>query len=204
MRPPRCAGRRARTTLPRTRRPCSNGERLLVPVDDVVPREAGGDADHSKNNSAGEHDTLFDPARAQGVPLRRAQPAAETGTARRPSRANCLRGANACTKHPTPVEGVPIPPPRRRKGGGGKKRREPLTPVVKEDTLSLVGRVVETFPSSTFKVELENGHTILASLAGRLRRFRIRITPGDDVDVELSPYDLTRGRITYRRQGRNA
>ena len=98
----------------------------------------------------------------------------------------------------------PIPPPRRRKGGGGKKRREPLTPVVKEDTLSLVGRVVETFPSSTFKVELENGHTILASLAGRLRRFRIRITPGDDVDVELSPYDLTRGRITYRRQGRNA
>jgi len=102
------------------------------------------------------------------------------------------------------IEGVPIPPPRRRKGGGGKKRREPLTPVVKEDTLSLVGRVVETFPSSTFKVELENGHTILASLAGRLRRFRIRITPGDDVDVELSPYDLTRGRITYRRQGRNA
>jgi translation initiation factor IF-1 len=105
------------------------------------------------------------------------------------------------TEHP---KGVPIPPPRRRKGGGGKKRREPLTPVVKEDTLSLVGRVVETFPSSTFKVELENGHTILASLAGRLRRFRIRITPGDDVDVELSPYDLTRGRITYRRQGRNA
>jgi len=102
------------------------------------------------------------------------------------------------------LEGAPIPPPRRRKGGGGKKRREPLTPVVKEDTLSLVGRVVETFPSSTFKVELENGHTILASLAGRLRRFRIRITPGDDVDVELSPYDLTRGRITYRRQGRNA
>lgn len=102
------------------------------------------------------------------------------------------------------IEGAPIPPPRRRKGGGGKKRREPLTPVVKEDTLSLVGRVVETFPSSTFKVELENGHTILASLAGRLRRFRIRITPGDDVDVELSPYDLTRGRITYRRQGRNA
>jgi len=111
------------------------------------------------------------------------------------------------TRRPKPhhhPEGVPIPPPRRRKGGGGKKRREPLTPVVKEDTLSLVGRVIETFPSSTFKVELENGHTILASLAGRLRRFRIRITPGDDVDVELSPYDLTRGRITYRRQGRNA
>ena len=128
-------------------------------------------------------------------------------------RANHARRANALDPSLTwnrrtvpyrPTEGAPIPPPRRRKGGGGKKRREPLTPVVKEDTLSLVGRVVETFPSSTFKVELENGHTILASLAGRLRRFRIRITPGDDVDVELSPYDLTRGRITYRRQGRNA
>jgi translation initiation factor IF-1 len=123
----------------------------------------------------------------------------------RASRANPTAGANESSHTATTSpEGVPIPPPRRRKGGGGKKRREPLTPVVKEDTLSLVGRVIETFPSSTFKVELENGHTILASLAGRLRRFRIRITPGDDVDVELSPYDLTRGRITYRRQGRNA
>ncbi|BDE05861.1 hypothetical protein WPS_11370 [Vulcanimicrobium alpinum] len=119
--------------------------------------------------------------------------------------ANPTASANASQAHEPfhPIEGVRIPPPRRRRGGG-KKRREPLTPVQKEDTLSLVGRVVETFPSSTFKVELENGHTILASLAGRLRRFRIRITPGDDVDVELSPYDLTRGRITYRRQGRNA
>ena len=111
-------------------------------------------------------------------------------------------GPAAPTRLPT-RKGAPIPPPRR-KGGGKRRRREPLAPVAKEDTLSLVGRVVETFPSSTFKVELENGHTILASLAGRLRRFRIRITPGDDVDVELSPYDLTRGRITYRRQGRNA
>ena len=130
--------------------------------------------------------------------------------ARLPRRNRCSAGESDAERersdaeHSTTLEGVPIPPPRRRKGGGGKKRREPLTPVVKEDTLSLVGRVVETFPSSTFKVELENGHTILASLAGRLRRFRIRITPGDDVDVELSPYDLTRGRITYRRQGRNA
>jgi translation initiation factor IF-1 len=124
---------------------------------------------------------------------------------RAPPRAKTAGRANPSDQsHPRHHRGVPIPPPRRRKGGGGKKRREPLTPIVKEDTLSLVGRVIETFPSSTFKVELENGHTILASLAGRLRRFRIRITPGDDVDVELSPYDLTRGRITYRRQGRNA
>ena len=125
------------------------------------------------------------------------------GTGVRERRIRC-RPRKRLSSEPLPThEGVPIPPPRRRKGGG-RKRREPLTPVVKEDTLSLVGRVIETFPSSTFKVELENGHTILASLAGRLRRFRIRITPGDDVDVELSPYDLTRGRITYRRQGRNA
>ncbi|HTW85461.1 MAG TPA: translation initiation factor IF-1 [Candidatus Sulfotelmatobacter sp.] len=111
----------------------------------------------------------------------------------------------ACRAATASNEGAPIPPPRRKGGGGKRRRRAPLEQSApKEDTLSLVGRVIETFPSSTFKVELENGHTILASLAGRLRRFRIRITPGDDVDVELSPYDLTRGRITYRRQGRNA
>ena len=122
----------------------------------------------------------------------------------RASRANPTVVANSHEPQRHQSKELTIPPPRRRKSGGGKKRREPITPIAKEDTLSLVGRVVETFPSSTFKVELENGHTILASLAGRLRRFRIRITPGDDVDVELSPYDLTRGRITYRRQGRNA
>jgi translation initiation factor IF-1 len=131
----------------------------------------------------------------------RSRPPGRKGQRRSP---RAVAYATARTVPYRPAEGAPIPPPRRRKGGGGKKRREPLTPVAKEDTLSLVGRVIETFPSSTFKVELENGHTILASLAGRLRRFRIRITPGDDVDVELSPYDLTRGRITYRRQGRNA
>ena len=163
---------------------------LLASVENVVPGEAGGDPHHAEHDRACYHSFDIDPGRAEEV----------AGRGPIPTRGRTLPPYT----HLGPTEGAPIPPPRRRKGGGGKKRREPLTPVVKEDTLSLVGRVVETFPSSTFKVELENGHTILASLAGRLRRFRIRITPGDDVDVELSPYDLTRGRITYRRQGRNA
>jgi translation initiation factor IF-1 len=171
--------------------------RLLASASEVVPSKPGCDADHSEHDSTCEHDATHNPERLGEVPGAAPGPAVagESDYGReRPDQS-----------HPAPIiEGVTIPPPRRRKGGGGKKRREPLSPVVKEDTLSLVGRVVETFPSSTFKVELENGHTILASLAGRLRRFRIRITPGDDVDVELSPYDLTRGRITYRRQGRNA
>jgi translation initiation factor IF-1 len=160
---------------------------LLVPVADVVPGKSGCDADHSEDDSTGDHSGGYNPDWFGGVPPSRNDPP-------------CLC---VLRKQSTHLQGACIPPPRRRRGGG-KKRREPLTPVIKEDTLSLVGRVIETFPSSTFKVELENGHTILASLAGRLRRFRIRITPGDDVDVELSPYDLTRGRITYRRQGRNA
>jgi translation initiation factor IF-1 len=177
--------------------------RLVASASDVVPSKTGGDSDGSEHNGGDKHDGREDPGGLEGVPLHRARPGVEP-VFTRCSRANPGAGANGSVKAHYLPEGVPIPPPRRRKGGGGKKRREPLTPVVKEDTLSLVGRVIETFPSSTFKVELENGHTILASLAGRLRRFRIRITPGDDVDVELSPYDLTRGRITYRRQGRNA
>ena len=60
------------------------------------------------------------------------------------------------------------------------------------------GQVVEAMPSTTFRVQLENGHTVLAYLSGRLRKYYIRILLGDRVKVELSPYDLTRGRIVYR------
>ena len=60
------------------------------------------------------------------------------------------------------------------------------------------GEVTEALPNTMFKVELDNGHEVLAHMAGKLRRFRIRINPGDRVKVELSPYDLTRGRIVYR------
>ncbi|MBX5444351.1 MAG: translation initiation factor IF-1 [Sphaerobacter sp.] len=60
------------------------------------------------------------------------------------------------------------------------------------------GRVVEALPNAMFTVELDNGHTVLAHLAGKMRKHFIRVLPGDRVVVELSPYDLTRGRITYR------
>ena len=68
----------------------------------------------------------------------------------------------------------------------------------KEDIIEVEGTVVETLPSTTFKVELENGHQVLAHISGKLRQNYIKILPGDKVRVELSPYDLSRGRITWR------
>ena len=68
----------------------------------------------------------------------------------------------------------------------------------KEDVMELEGTVVETLPNAMFKVELENGHQILAHISGKLRMNFIRIFPGDKVTLEMSPYDLTRGRITWR------
>ena len=70
--------------------------------------------------------------------------------------------------------------------------------MAKDDVLELEGTVVESLPNATFQVELENGHVILAHIAGKLRMNYIRILPGDKVTVEMSPYDLTRGRITWR------
>ncbi len=67
-----------------------------------------------------------------------------------------------------------------------------------EEKLLLDGVVVETLPNTTFKVQLENGHEILAYLSGKMRKHYIRVLLGDRVRVELSPYDLTRGRIVYR------
>jgi translation initiation factor IF-1 len=68
----------------------------------------------------------------------------------------------------------------------------------KEDSIVLEGTVKEVLPNATFRVELENGHTVLATIAGKMRRFRIRVLQGDRVTVEVSPYDLSRGRITFR------
>lgn len=70
--------------------------------------------------------------------------------------------------------------------------------MAKEDVIEVEGKVVEALPNTNFKVELENGHIILAHISGKLRMNYIRILPGDKVTVELSPYDLTRGRITWR------
>ncbi|HBM75544.1 MAG TPA: translation initiation factor IF-1 [Clostridiaceae bacterium] len=68
----------------------------------------------------------------------------------------------------------------------------------KDDVVELQGTVVEALPNAMFQVELENGHKILAHISGKLRMNFIRILPGDKVTIELSPYDLTRGRITWR------
>ena len=68
----------------------------------------------------------------------------------------------------------------------------------KEDSIEVTGTVVEKFPSGQFSVQLDQDRTVLAHLAGKLRRNRIRVLAGDRVTLELSPYDLTKGRITYR------
>ncbi len=70
--------------------------------------------------------------------------------------------------------------------------------MAKDDVLELEGTVVETLPNAMFKVELENGHQVLAHISGKLRMNFIKILPGDKVKLEMSPYDLTRGRITWR------
>ena len=68
----------------------------------------------------------------------------------------------------------------------------------KEEAIEVVGTVVETLPNAMFRVELENKHEVLAHVSGKMRKYFIRILPGDKVKMELSPYDLTRGRIVYR------
>lgn len=68
----------------------------------------------------------------------------------------------------------------------------------KEDVIEVEGKVIEPLPNAMFKVELENGHKVLAHISGKMRMNFIRILPGDRVTVELSPYDLSRGRIVYR------
>ena len=73
----------------------------------------------------------------------------------------------------------------------------------KQDMLELEGVVVEALPNAIFQVELENGHKILAHISGKLRMNYIRILPGDKVTVEVSPYDLTKGRITWRSKDRS-
>ena len=70
--------------------------------------------------------------------------------------------------------------------------------MAKEEAIEVEGTIVETLPNAMFRVELDNGHKVLAHVSGKMRMHFIRIIPGDRVKMELSPYDLTRGRITYR------
>lgn len=74
----------------------------------------------------------------------------------------------------------------------------PIGLVNKKGFLEVRGTVEELLPNATFRVRLENGHEVLAHLSGKMRMFKIRILPGDAVTLEMSPYDLTKGRITYR------
>lgn len=87
----------------------------------------------------------------------------------------------------------------RRRGGGRRKRKDRNTePAADKDVIEMNGKVTEVLPNAFFRVELENGHSILAHVAGKMRKFFIKIIQGDSVTVQLSPYDLERGRITFR------
>ncbi len=90
-------------------------------------------------------------------------------------------------------------PGRRKSRPRPQNNSAPSTPdTSKEAPLELFGTIKQVFPSTTFAVELENGHTVLAHIAGRLRRHRIKLLLGDRVELEMSPYDLTKARIVYR------
>lgn len=67
-----------------------------------------------------------------------------------------------------------------------------------KEVIKMTGKVVEALPGTKFKVELENGHTIIAHISGKMRKHYIRLVPGDRVEVEMTPYDLTQGRISFR------
>jgi translation initiation factor IF-1 len=90
-----------------------------------------------------------------------------------------------------------------RRGGRGRTatRREikrGRAAIGGEEKIEMEGEVLEAFPSGMFRVGLDNGHELIAYTAGKMRRYRIRVNPGDRIKVELSPYDLNRGRIVYR------
>lgn len=86
---------------------------------------------------------------------------------------------------------------RVKKPAANKRNVQNVQPASKE-VIKLTGRVVEALPGAQFNVELENGHIILGHVAGKMRKHFIRLVPGDKVEVELTPYDLTKGRIVFR------
>jgi translation initiation factor IF-1 len=97
------------------------------------------------------------------------------------------------TRRRRPVPGGVARGPRRR-----KPPREPTQASQKEEAIEAEGVITEALPNVMFRVELENGHEVLGHISGKMRKNYIRIMPGDKVRIELSPYDLSRGRITYR------
>jgi translation initiation factor IF-1 len=87
---------------------------------------------------------------------------------------------------------------RRTQAASGNQPEQRWTSMAKEELLEFPGVVTELLPNATFRVKLENDHEIIAHTAGRMRKNRIRVLAGDKVLVEMTPYDLTKGRITYR------
>ena len=88
--------------------------------------------------------------------------------------------------------------PVRKNRESRREEREDTGLAVKEEKIEVEGEVVEALPSTMFRVQIDGGHSVLATISGKMRKHYIRILPGDRVKVELSPYDLTRGRITFR------
>jgi translation initiation factor IF-1 len=88
--------------------------------------------------------------------------------------------------------------PRCPSGYNSGLIRNRQAPMAKEDVIEMEGKVLETLPNTMFRVELDNGHIVTAHISGRMRKNYIRILTGDKVKVELTPYDLSKGRITYR------
>ena len=112
-----------------------------------------------------------------------------------PSYAKSRRGRTYSVCAQFAIGGAPSPGAR---GVYPFPRREESAIATKEEKLEMEGEVVEAFPNGMFKVKLDAGQEVLGYTAGKMRRFRIKIFPGDRVKIELSPYDLTKGRIVYR------
>lgn len=94
-------------------------------------------------------------------------------------------------------------PIRNKRGPGSRRKKRPAAKkesavIDSKEFIEMKGEVLELMPAGSFKVLLENGHEILAHLSGRMRMNKIRLLPGDKVKLQISPYDLTKGRITYR------
>ena len=87
---------------------------------------------------------------------------------------------------------------KRTRPAGGPRKEAGAGITSKEDVIQMLGEVVENLPNATFRVKLENGHVVLGHISGKMRMHYIKILPGDKVTVELTPYDLSRARITFR------
>ena len=124
--------------------------------------------------------------------------------ATRPAARNAIRrrvGTEGNVRPKRPIGKRPAPPFRVICVTGRfdyPGRPSEIVTMAKESAIEMEGTVSEVLPNATFRVTMENGHDVLATMAGKMRQFRIRVAQGDRVTIEVSPYDLTRGRITFR------